>query len=146
MARRSKKSGKNGKMMIPVVAGLVVVLGGLIFVLSGGTAPSTGNGGEAAAFNIADYRQDASRLTGNSYRIEGRIENIETLNNDRLVAVSIQGNKQERLPLLVRSGVAGKVNLTRGDTFFFEVDCRTGMDEDGEELKGILVVRKVETK
>jgi len=97
-------------------------------------------------FNVAEYRQDASRLTGNTYRLKGRVENIETLGNDRVVAVSLPDNPQERLPLLVRSGVCGRVNLTRGDTFEFQVVCRNGRDADGGEVKGIMVVEKVEAE
>lgn len=144
MARKRKKNGSNLKTPLIVIgAGVLVIAAAL--ALSGGSGGS-GSNGKADDFRIADYRQDASRLTGNSYRLEGRVENIETLGNDRLVAVSIAGNKQERLPLLVRSGVAGKVNLTRGDTFFFDVSCRTGQNAEGQEIKGILVVNKVETK
>ncbi len=97
-------------------------------------------------FSIADYRQDASRLTGNTYQLSARVENIETLGNDRLVAVSLPSNKQERLPLLVRSGVSGRVNLTRGDTFTFHVVCRNGQDDEGREVKGVMIVEKVEAE
>lgn len=97
-------------------------------------------------FSIADYRQDASRLTGNTYRLKARVENIESLGNDRLVAVSLPGNKQERLPLLVRSGVTGRVNLTRGDVFVFSVICRNGKDDQGLDVKGVMLVENVETE
>lgn len=113
----------------------------VVLVLGGSKADKS-----ISNFSIADYRNDASRLTGNSYRIVGHVENIETIGNDRMVAVSVDGAKQERLPLLVRQGVTGKVNLRRGDTFIFDVECRTGVDEEGKEVKGILVVRKVENK
>lgn len=95
-------------------------------------------------FSIADYRQDASRLSGNSYRLVARIENIEALNNDRMIAVSLPGNSQERLPLVVPAGAAGKVNLTRGDTFVFYVTCRNGKDAEGLAVKGVMIVEKVE--
>ena len=97
-------------------------------------------------FSIVDYRQDASRLTGNSYRLVARRENIESLGNDRLVAVSLPDNAQERLPLVVPQGVTGRVNLTRGDTFVFYVTCRNGKDEQGLDVKGIILVDKVENK
>lgn len=97
-------------------------------------------------FNVAEYRQDASRLTGNTYRLKGRVENIETLGNDRIVAISLAGNAQERLPLLVHSGVTGRINLTRGDYFVFHVVCLNGKDEQGHDVKGIMVVEKVETE
>lgn len=99
-----------------------------------------------ARFSVADYRVDASRLTGNTYRLLARVENIESIGNDRLVAVSIPGNSQERLPLLVRSGASGRVNLTRGDSFVFHVVCRNGKDAQGLDVKGVMLVEKVETE
>lgn len=146
MARRSKKKS-NDKTLFVVGGVLVAVAGAVAFVFGGNNSKSGGDAvKDTADFSISAYRKDASRLTGNSYRIVGRVENIETLGNDRLVAVSIDGTKQERLPLLVRQGVTGKVNLSRGDSFIFDVDCRTGQDDEGKEVKGILVVRKVESK
>ena len=130
-------------MAICIGAGAALVVALLAF--SGG-----GRSHSVAAtqqnFRIADYRTDASRYTNNRYSIEGRVENIETLGNDRLIAISIPGNNKERLPLLVRSGVAQGVNLTRGDSFLFDVECCTGHDDDQKEIKGVLVVRRVETK
>lgn len=147
MARRSKKKSNDKTLFVAGGVLVAVVAGAVAFVFSGNNAKSGGNADkDTADFSISAYRKDASRLTGNSYRIVGRVENIDTLGNDRLVAVSIDGTKQERLPLLVRQGVTGKVNLSRGDSFIFDVDCRTGQDEEGKEVKGILVVRKVESK
>lgn len=151
MARRSRKSGaKRGaaNWQGPVVGAAVALLlgGGLYVTLNApGGAGRASNGGEEK-FDIAAYRTDASRLTGNRYRIVGRVENIDTLGNDRIVAVSVADNKQERLPLLVPEHVSGRVNLTRGDTFVFEAECRTGRDESQREVKGILVVSRIETK
>lgn len=130
-----------------------MVLGGVgaVLVLAVGAAvvmkPSekTDNS-QTTRFSIADYRTDASRLTGNTYRLSARVENIESIGNDRLIAVSLPGNKQERLPLLVRSGVAGRVNLTRGDTFVFHVACRNGKDDQGLDVRGVMLVEKVETE
>lgn len=146
MARRKSNKGNKGS-----VNGTAVCIGAVAAVVLGILAFSGGGSKRAAVdnarnFSIADYRTDASRYTNNRYSIEGRVENIETLGNDRLIAVSVTGNSQERLPLLVRSGVAQGVNLTRGDTFLFEVECCTGHDNDQKEIKGVLVVRRVETK
>lgn len=127
-----------------------MILGGVggVLLLAIGAAvamkPSdSANTAAESSFSVADYRMDASRLTGNTYRLKGRVENIETLGNDRLVAVSLPNNKQERLPLLVRSGVTGRVNLTRGDSFVFDVVCRNGQDEQGLDVKGIMIVESV---
>ena len=124
----------------------VVVLVVIMAALALKPEPEGKQSTRSESFRVADYRRDASRLTGNVYHIEGRVENIESLGNDRIVAVAVPGNNQERLPLLVRSGAAGKVNLTRGDSFIFKVECCTGHTEEQREVKGILVVRGVETK
>ena len=145
MARRKKKKGSGSSrtpLAICIGAAAALVVGAL--ALSGGH--KRGTAAASQNFRISDYRTDASRFTNNRYSIEGRVENIETLGNDRLIAISIPGNKQERLPLLVRSGVAQGVNLTRGDTFRFDVECCTGHDDEQKEIKGVLVVRRVETK
>lgn len=129
-----------------ILGGAVVVL---LLAIGAAVAMKPTNSAEESAesrFSVADYRVDASRLTGNSYRLKARVENIETLGNDRLVAVSLPNNKQERLPLLVRSGVTGRVNLTRGDTFVFDVVCSNGKDDEGLDVKGIMIVEKVETE
>ena len=144
---RKRRSSKNKKSQLPLVlggGGGVLPLAVVAAVLM---KPSeTPTDAEDSRFSVADYRQDASRLTGNTYRLNGRVENIESLGNDRMVAISLPGNAQERLPLLVRSGVTGRVNLTRGDNFIFHVVCRNGKDEQGHDVKGIMVVEKVETE
>lgn len=151
MARRSRKGGAKrsaANWQAPVVGAAVALLlgGGLYVALNGSDGGTRGSGTAEEGFDIAAYRTDASRLTGNRYRIAGRVENIDTLGNDRMVAVSVAGNKQERLPLLVPENVSGRVNLTRGDTFVFDVECRTGHDAQNQAVKGILIVRRVETK
>ena len=149
MARRSKRRGRRNNashMNTYLIGGIVVAA----VVIAGAVALKPAPEEQVAAthrhFSIADYRQDASRLTGNVYRLEGRVENIESLGNDRLVAVSLEDNPLERLPLLVRSGASGRINLTRGDVFIFEVECCTGHTAEQKEVKGVLMVRRVETK
>ena len=141
---RKRRSSKNKKSQLPMILGGV---GGVLLLAIGAAVamkPSdSANTAAESRFSVADYRMDASRLTGNTYRLKGRVENIETLGNDRLVAVSLPNNSQERLPLLVRSGVTGRVNLTRGDSFVFDVVCRNGQDEQGLDVKGIMIVESV---
>ena len=144
---RKRRSSKNKKSQLPLVLGgggavlLLTIVAALVM-----KPAKDGDVAHGTRFNVADYRYDASRLTGNSYRLKARVEHIETLGNDRVVAVSLPDNPQERLPLLVRSGVCGRVNLTRGDTFEFQVVCRNGRDADGGEVKGVMVVEKVEAE
>ena len=141
---RKRRSSKNKKSQLPMILGGVG--GVLLLAICAAVAMKPSDSAASAAesrFSVADYRMDASRLTGNTYRLKGRVENIETLGNDRLVAVSLPDNSQERLPLLVRSGVTGRVNLTRGDSFVFDVVCRNGKDEQGLDVKGIMIVESV---
>lgn len=148
MARRSRRRSRRGSSNLPLLVGgiIAVLLVVIVAALALKPTPESEDSSQRENFSVADYRRDASRLTGNVYRIEGRVEHIESLGNDRIVAVSVPENNQERLPLLVRSGAAGKVNLTRGDSFIFEVKCCTGHTDEQREVKGVLVVRRVETK
>lgn len=144
---RKRRSSKNKKSQLPLTLGG----GGAVLLLAVAAAvvmkPSdSSDDAPDARFSVADYRYEASRLVGNSYRMKGRVENIDTLGNDRMVAVSLPGQSQERLPLLVRQGVTGRVNLTRGDTFTFHVVCSNGRDADGGEVKGVMIVEKVEAE
>lgn len=151
MARRSRKGKKNGSSSkTPILIGIgAAALLGLVF--GSGILKKEGKPhGNAvnANFRIADYRRDGSRFasSGNSYVFEGKVENIETLGNDRIVSISMANNPDERLPLLVPGHVKLKVNLTRGDVFLFETSCRTGRTEDGGQVKGVLIVKNAETK
>ncbi len=141
-ARRGNKGkGKNGQM--PWIIGGVVVVAiaaMLIFKPSDGGRPQT-----VSDFSISEYREKGgSTFIGNRYVLEGKVENIISRGNDRLVSVSLPGNSRERLPLLVKG--SSSVNLSRGDSFFFEVDCVTGQDAEGQPVKGVLVVKNVSIK
>lgn len=146
MARSSRRGrGKKANSM-PIVVGvlgvLVVVLAGMLFF------KPKARSAEPEPFNISRYREDGSRFasTGNRYVIEGTVESIETLGDNRMVEVSVRGNRRERLPLLVQGTPPSRVNITRGDKFIFDVSCRTGRDSAGHEVKGILIVNDVKTK
>ncbi len=122
---------------------LLVLLVGMLFF-----KPSSRSGTEPQKFSIAQYRQDGSRFasTGNRYILEGRVESIESHGDTRIVAVSMSNNRNERLPILVPGDVKLQTNITRGDSFIFDVSCRTGRNAEGQEVKGILVVNDVKTK
>ncbi len=144
MARRRARKGskskgsKNGQLPWIVGGAVAVAIAAmLIFRPSGGGTPQA-----VSDFRIAEYREKGgSTFIGNHYTLEGKVENIISLGNDRLVSVSLPGNSRERLPLLVRGSSA--VNLSRGDTFLFEVDCVSGQNAEGQPVKGVLVVKNV---
>ncbi len=146
MARRrarrgGKNKGKNG--MMPWAVGgavLVAIAAMLIFKPSGGARQQN-----ISSFSIAEYREKGgSTFIGNHYTLEGKVENIISRGNDRLVSVSLPGNNRERLPLLVKE--SSSVNLSRGDSFLFAVDCVSGQDAEGQPVKGVLVVKEVSIK
>lgn len=143
--RRSRKTKGSAKILLPMVIGGMVLLAGVGFFFA---SPSVKrSSGKPQEFSIREYRNDGSRMAvpGNRYFLEGRVENIETIGNSRIVAVSLKNNRNERLPLLVRKDTVLKVNLTRKDSFLFEVECRTGRDASGNEVKGILIVKNADS-
>lgn len=146
-ARAGSKKKKTSKPLMFIGAGALI---GLLAVLSlsGGLVKSARSSAPTPNFRIADYRRDGSRFasSGNVYVFEGAVENIETIGNDRMVCISIPGNPEERLPLLVPAHLPKRVNITRGDRFLFEASCRTGRTAEGEQVKGVLVVQNVETR
>ncbi len=146
MARRRARRGSKGKgskgQMPWIIGGVaaVAIAAMLIFKPSGGAGPQP-----LSEFSIAEYREKGgSTFIGNHYSLEGKVENIVSRGNDRLVSVSLKGSSRERLPLLVKGSTA--VNLSRGDGFLFEVDCVSGQDAEGQPVKGVLVVKKVSIK
>ena len=150
-ARRARKGKSKGKANLqPVIIGAVAVVAVAVLYFSGifKTGGSSRIGEPTPNFRISDYRRDGSRFasSGNSYVFDGRVENIESLGSDRVVSISIPDNPDERLPLLIPGHVQLRVNLTRGDRFLFETSCRTGRSPEGEQVKGILIVKNVETR
>lgn len=151
MAARKARRGKKGKTSLqPIFIGVGVVLVLALILGSGILKKGASSHGQdpISDFSIASYRHDGSRFasSGNVYVFEGRVESIETIGNDRIVCISIPNNPDERLPLLVPGKARHRVNLTRGDRFIFETTCCTGKTESGEQVKGVLVVKSVETK
>lgn len=101
------------------------------------------------SFDVDGYRQGGSRFAtpGNTYVLKARVESIDSRGNDRVLAVSLPAQQEEktnRLPLVLKDGSSGGVNVTRGDTFLFEVTCRNGRDETGRPVKGIFIVNRVQ--
>lgn len=147
MARRSRK-GKNSKTNTqPLLVGIGALALVVICILLW-PSKTTRSIEPTPNFRVADYRHDGSRfaVSGNTYIFDGRVENIETIGNDLIVSISIPDNPNEMLPLLVPAQVRPKVNLTRGDRFIFETSCRTGRTADGEQVKGVLIVKNAETR
>lgn len=102
------------------------------------------------SFNIESYRRDGSRFAtpGNTYVIQAKVENIDSRGNDKIITVSLphqKGDKDDRLPLLMKKKIDNDVNVTRGDSFLFEITCLNGQDAQGEAVKGMLLVNRVQS-
>lgn len=145
MARRSRKKGKSTNLLL--IGIMVCTAGGMGLMYSAFSYFSSVRRSEQvnSDFSISDYRRDGSRFatTGNVYRLRGKVESIETVGNARLVCISMKGQKNERLPLLVPQDAKLDVNLSRNKTYIFNVSCRTGVDGDGNQVKGVLIVNNV---
>ncbi len=144
MARRkARKSDKKKVGYTPWMVGgafALALIGILVFKPSGSVSTE-----KQAEFRVSEYRdKGGSTLTGNRYTLEGKVENIISRGNDRLVSISLRDNSRERLPLLVKGNTG--VNLSRGDSFLFEVECVSGQDAAGQPVKGVLVVKNVSIK
>ena len=149
MARRRRSGHKSGrgKSKAPLILGIVALV---ILGMVGGRMLSSRGSSSAGVdknFRISDYRKSASKLAGNRYRLEAKVEGVMSRRNDRLVVVSIPGNpKDERLPILVEEGAGGNVNLSRGKTYIINVECRNGYELNGDAINGVLVTRSIENK
>lgn len=147
--RRGKASGKGSQVPLIIAIGVAIVLVMAICWKTGIFGGGKGVHGlkPTPNFRVVDYRRDGSRFasSGNVYVFDGKVENIETLGNARMISISIPNNPGERLPLFVPGDVELRVNITRGDRFLFETTCRTGQGADGRQVKGVLVVQNVQT-
>ncbi len=149
--RRGRKGGKKGGnnktfLMLGVVI-VGVLIAGVLFKSFFGSPTGSMNMTPTDDFSIASYRQDGSRFASvdNRYVLKGKVESVVTHGVDRLVIISMAGNQGERLPLFLPSENKGKINITRGDQFLFAVTCKTGRLENGDQVKGILVIQNVES-
>ncbi len=148
--RRSRKGGKKGgsdKLYLVLAVVVGVLIAGVLFKSFFGSPTGESSMKPTEDFSIASYRQDGSRFAsvGNRYVLKAKVESINTHGGDRLVIVSMAGNRGERLPLYMPAENKGRVNITRGDQFLFEVSCKTGRTETGDQVKGILVIQNVES-
>ncbi len=143
-ARRGKGKGKGNAGLIYIIAGvvLVAVLAIVLKSLGGGDEYSDARG---SSFRLSEYRSGGgSGFIGNRYRLEGRVEEIRSQGDARLVCISLNDKRDDFLPLLVPGDVS--VNLSRGDTFLFDVECRNGKDAEGKPVKGIFIVKDATSK
>ncbi len=96
MPRRSRNSsGANSAQILGLVGGLLFILavgGGVAFLFFGDGGSSSGRGSraiQANEFNLRDYLDNANALRGNTYRLEGKVEEQLRWTRDRGRLISL---------------------------------------------------------
>lgn len=126
MARRAKSSFKPAHLLMTLGAVLVVAFLGYKLLSSGGG--SSGGFAGVNELSVREYMDNSNALSGNTYRIEGTIE--ERLDNwrsseGRLFSVLVEdGDEVAPLPVLVPSEFTA--NIQRGQRFRFKVEVEAG--------------------
>ncbi len=124
MARRSKsKSNSKSHLVVYLIIG-VAVIGALVagkFILG----KRAQHFADLSELSISDFQAGATSLSGNKYRVTGKITQKEkwTPDQGQLIGVSVdQGEKGKgNIPIFVPAGI-DKTNLTRGQSYTFKVE------------------------
>lgn len=138
MARRSKsKSKSNLAVYLIVGAGVIAALVAGKIMLDKRAQHFAG----LSELSLADFKQNANSLSGNEYRLTGKItEKLKwTPDAGQLISVSVdQGGNSGKgsIPVMVPANV-DKVNLERGHTYTFKVEINR---------EGLPVARDVKAK
>jgi len=122
MPRRASSGASIGQIAGIAVAILgFVVVAALLFQLIagdflGGGGFSGGKVSQASALNLSVYRDNGNSLRGNSYRIEGKVEETLRWTADRGRLISFEARGDELtipVPVLVPDEF-GNINIERG--------------------------------
>jgi len=123
MARRSKSKSNQKSHLVVYIIIAVAVIGGLAVVKSVIDKRAQHFSG-LSELSISDYKANANSLSGNEYRITGKIaEKLKwTPDEGQLISISVdQGDKgQGSVGIMIPANV-DKVNLERGHTYTFKV-------------------------
>lgn len=139
MARRSHKT-KRGDLIFKVVACIAVAV--LLLLVLRQCAPKKSAGEEGSNADIS-AEQAASAHVGNRGAFIGTVEDIRTVDNNRVVCVRLKGDGDKYVPLLILKGT--EANIFRNKTYKFKYECRSGSSPDGE-VKGVFIVTEVESQ
>lgn len=124
MSRRSRSSSNNkSNLAIYIIVGIAVV-GALVAgkIILDKRAQHFSNLSE---LSVSDFKKNANSMSGNEYRISGKISEKLKWTSDRgqLVSVTVDQGEQGSgtIPVIVPSGV-DQVNLERGHSYTFKVE------------------------
>lgn len=134
MPRRASKSSSSSLLIIIIVG--IAVLIGVIVAMSGGGKK---NDPSAISLPIDDYMARASQLRGNTYVLDGKVEERFPRPGGELISVIVKTSpgQQVRLPVIVPTS-AKTVNIEREQEYNFRVKVETL-----NEQKGMLVADSV---
>lgn len=122
MARRARKGAPIGAIL-GIVAAIVLVGVAGAFVLNRTKDPFAG----LTELNIRDFMENANSLSGNVYRLDGRVDDKLrwTPNEGQLVVIDVSNESGSGfIPVLVPSEFNG-VNIARDDRFTLKVEVRS---------------------
>lgn len=124
MARRSKsKSNHKSNLVVYLIiaAAAVGVLAIGKIMLDKRAQHFSG----LSELSVADFKQNANSLSGNEYRLTGKItEKLKwTPDNGQLISLSVEqgGDSHGNIPVMVPPNI-DKVNLERGHTYTFKLE------------------------
>lgn len=115
MARRAQ-SGLKPAHLISMLALLAGIIGGGWSLLNRGTDPMTG----LSSLSTEEYLESSNALSGNTYKVEGTIDNRldSWKGSDRLFSVQVNEGGSF-VPVLVPSSL--DANIQRGQRYVFKV-------------------------
>lgn len=123
MARRASSSTNPVLIIGIVVAVIIVIIGGKIFLGKKSTAFS-----DATPLVVQDLLDNGNSLRGNEYSIEGKID--EKLrwnpNNGQVVSIRVESpNGEEIIPIQIPQKFS-KLNMDREQRYAFKVEFKQG--------------------
>jgi hypothetical protein len=130
MARRAQ-SGLKPAHLISMLALLAGIIGGGWSLLNRGTDPMTG----LSLLSTEEYLESSNALSGNTYKVEGTIDNRldSWKGSDRLFSVQVSEGGSF-VPILVPASL--DANIQRGQRYVFKVRVlETGVLEVLQLLK-----------
>jgi len=124
MSRRSRsQSNSKSHLAVYIIIG-VAVIAALItgkFILD----KRSQHFSELSDLSAADLKGGGTSLSGNKYRISGKITNRRNLSGDRGILISVTTEKDEKnlgpIPVYIPRGLL-KINLERGQSYTFKVE------------------------
>lgn len=124
MARRSKSKNNSKSNLAIYIIIAAVVIGGLVagkVMLDKRAQHFAG----LSELSVADFKQNANSLSGNEYRLTGKItEKLKwTPDAGQLISLTVEqgGSSKGSIPIMVPANV-DKVNLERGHSYTFKVE------------------------